>query len=155
MTKESSSDYWTDPMWKEEPPKFGDVRDTWSYEADTAAQGLLAYPVSEFFDNPSVYAPFGFSAADKKRYGTVVRVPISSLTPTQDSVLVRGLEYKLRNPSSEPANVPLYTDGRLLLADHTRVVAEVVKGKDEVDVLVIKYVGGRQKFEKLTQKEVE
>lgn len=127
-----------------ERPKYGDIRDHWPLKFDHAYR-KWGFDLEHIFGHPSVNAPFGIAASDLRKFGTVLEVGVHKLIPAQPTVLIDGLEYKLAHPSKDPALVIRYTDGRLFLQNHTRVVAEIVRGHRIVRVLVMQYTGAPKK----------
>lgn len=117
-------------------PEYGDIRDTWTPHYDSTSKQTV-YMTEEIFDKKYVSFLWGPSNKDKKLF-TKVELPVSSLVPAQEFVLVGGLDRKVKSTLREdPPTVVLWQDGRLILLDHTRVVADIVRGKTAVVANVI------------------
>ena len=77
------------------------------------------------------------------RMAVPAKVPASAIAPVQDYVFRSGVR---RYAAKAPKELPLVVldGGEYFAQDHTRIAAQIMNGKDPIDVRLLEHVGSGQ-----------
>jgi hypothetical protein len=101
--------------------------------------------IGSIFKNASTPVIFGFSRKAFLKLAVKTELPASVLVPVQDYVYRDGLRKYTENA---PQELPLVVvkDGVYYVQNHTRVAAQILNGRSEIQVRLVEHIGGKAQY---------